>query len=455
MDDYILENFDFKNNYKDAKIVFITFIVFLTILYLLSLYVIAHFYETKNFKCLYIYLALLLCPTIFTQIICFFWAIGILFSKKKLKWKTVSEKISPSSLTTLSFFTLLYAISSYIFVVVYLYLLTNIGVFDFTNTELYTEPEITLDRLIEKNIISKKHRLKIEKQVKEGKENVKNKKIVMGFLLKNSFIHIPSMQQKIKEIGKHFKQYKVVLFENDSSDGTRDILNDWSSVDNHIDLMKCCDLGNCECKLNWQDPKSKGPVSNFRIDKMRFMREQMLKHVQKNYSDYDYFMIMDFDISGAIFIDGFFTTFQNNKEWDMVFGNGLNSTPIPFFHNELYLYDIMAYIPQEQKIISDSQSSTDNIKDFFKQNRKLKPYWKNHTWKKTKSGFNGICIYKMNSIKNCSYINSKKFYCEHIDLNNNMIENGHDKIYYNPTMILFPGQQCEHRLKLMFKFFKK
>jgi len=44
MDDYILENFDFKNNYKDAKIVFITFIVFLKILSLLSLYVIAHFY---------------------------------------------------------------------------------------------------------------------------------------------------------------------------------------------------------------------------------------------------------------------------------------------------------------------------------------------------------------------------------------------------------------------------
>ena len=45
------------------------------------------------------------------------------------------------------------------------------------------------------------------------------------------------MQEKIKKIGKHFKDYKVVLFENDSSDGTRDILNDWSSNDNHIDII--------------------------------------------------------------------------------------------------------------------------------------------------------------------------------------------------------------------------
>ena len=450
MDNYILENFDFKNNYKDAKIVFIIFIIFLVILYLLSLYVIMYFCQTKNYKTLYIYLILLLCPTFFSQIICFFWAIVILSIgiKKKIKLKN-------NSLTFLSFFTLLYSISSYIFIVLYLYLLTNISLFDFNHSELYTEPEISLNELIEKNIISKKYKSKIEKQVKEGKENVKDKKIVMGFLLKNSFVHISSMQEKIKKIGKHFKDYKVVLFENDSSDGTRDILNDWSSNDNHIDIIKCCHLGNCECKLNWQDPKSKGVITNFRIDKMRFMREEMLKHVKKNYNDYDYYMIMDFDISGSMYIDGFFTSFQNNKDWDMVFGNGINSTPIPFFHNELYLYDIMAYVPIEQKTIPNSQNSFQNVKNFFTENKKLKKIWKSYKWKKSKSGFNGICIYKMNSILNSSYINSKKFYCEHIDLNNNMIENGHDKIFYNPAMILFPGQQCQHRLKLIFNFFKK
>jgi hypothetical protein len=448
MDEFILENFDFKNNYKDAKIVFIIFIVFFVILYFLSLYVIIYFYETKNFKCLYIYLILLLCPTIFTQLICFFWALTLICMKRN------NIKKSTLHITSFGFFTLVYAISCYIFIVIYLYLLTNISLFDFKNKELYTKPIIELDELIKKKIILKKHKSKIEKQSQEGKNNVKDKKIVMGFLLKDSTIHISSMQKKIKEMGKYFKDYKVVLFENDSKDGTRDILNEWSLHDKHIDIIKCCDLGDCECRLNWKDLKSKGPISDFRIDKMRFMRERMLRHVSKNYSHYDYYMIMDFDISGSLFIDGFFTTFHHNN-WDMVFSNGLNSSPIPFFHNKLYLYDILAYVPYDHKQIEYSKSNYQNIIDFFRENKKLEINLKNLKWKEAKSGFNGLAIYKMKSVKNCSYLNNKKFYCEHIDIHNNMIENSYEKIYFNPSIIMFPGQQCEHRLKMISKMFSK
>ena len=43
---------------------------------------------------------------------------------------------------------------------------------------------------------------------------------------------------------------------------------------------------------------------------------------------------------------------------------------------------------------------------------------KNMNIQKCKSGFNGLIIYKMNSILNCSYDKNTKqdFKCEHIDL---------------------------------------
>ena len=118
------------------------------------------------------------------------------------------------------------------------------------------------------------------------------------------------MQQKINALGSQFENYHVILFENDSQDETRNLLHDWEENDNHVTLLKCCDLGNCECQLNWKDQNElKGLISDKRIDKMRFMRQKVLNHVQDNFSSWDYFCFMDFDLKGAIFKDGFFTSF--------------------------------------------------------------------------------------------------------------------------------------------------
>ena len=76
---------------------------------------------------------------------------------------------------------------------------------------------------------------------------------------------------------------------------------------------------------------------------------------------------------------------------------------------------------------------------------------------KSKSGFNGMAIYKMDAISNSSYMNTEK-YCEHIDLHYDMYNNGYDRIYYNPSMVLFVGQNGPDRINLVNEignFFKK
>ena len=48
------------------------------------------------------------------------------------------------------------------------------------------------------------------------------------------------------------------------------------------------------------------------------MRQYVLDYIKEHFSDWDFLAVMDFDLKGAIYEDGFFTTFSNlNTGFDM------------------------------------------------------------------------------------------------------------------------------------------
>ena len=79
------------------------------------------------------------------------------------------------------------------------------------------------------------------------------------------------------------------------------------------------------------------------------------------------------------------------------------------------------------------------IKQLLNHQQKLLNSEINSDFVRCKSGFNGLAIYKYDSIVNCKYMNSRR-YCEHVDLHQDMYSKGYDNIYFNPNMILFVGQ---------------
>ena len=258
------------------------------------------------------------------------------------------------------------------------------------------------------------------------------------------------MRQKIEKLGKQFKNYHIVLFENDSIDSSREMFQQWQKVDAHFTLLDCCSLGDCNCNLNWQDAsKMKGIISSTRIKKMRFMRQYVLDYIKRRFIDWDYVAVMDFDLKGAIFEDGFFTTFSNlTGDFDMTFAAGYTTVPI---FNSLFLYDGIAYQPFGKK--NGLKKGGDVLKCLYTQlmmNKDLLKFPTPLTILKCKSGFNGMAIYAMNSLKNASYDKTEHI-CEHVDLHLDMVKNGNDKIYYNPMMILFVGQQGPTRKSVLFK----
>jgi len=68
------------------------------------------------------------------------------------------------------------------------------------------------------------------------------------------------------------------------------------------------------------------------------------------------------------------------------------------------------------------------------------------------SAFNGLAIYKISSILDSRYIIAPKS-CGHVGLHDNMRQNNHDKLFINPSMLLYAGMQGPtNRFKTAWEF---
>ena len=447
--DMTCEEFEYVPNKKTSIIILSVTISFFIMTFFLTMLTIISLYQQKKFKLFYTLYALLITPTYIGQFVCFIFSILYLWKasvRQELRFGNIPYWVWMTSI-------LLYGFFCYVMIGVLLYFFADMTFFDFSNKKFYQEPFCSISDLQNLSIFSKnaKKEKRFETLKNLGYQNAKNYRVVFCFLARNSSYHVNKMRVKIETIGRHFKNYHVLLFENDSNDGTREMLQDWASENSKITILDCCSLGNCECKLDWKKATYDGVHSKSRIDKMRMMRQYMLDHVKKDFANWDYSIVMDFDLEGSIFKDGFFTSFAYNQ-FDVMFASGL--TLFPVFFNKYMLYDAWAFLAENDEI--DNINKTDIIKDFFHQSKTLFKYPINFQIKKAKSGFNGFAIYKISSIMSASYINKiSNSNCEHIDLHLHMIDNGYSKIYFNPCAILFVGQQGEKRIKYLKGIFTK
>ena len=334
----------------------------------------------------------------------------------------------------------LYLFICYYMIEVYLYFFTNLSYFDMVNPALFKRT-IVDEKFVNKYIKIPKSK-KYKESIENGYKNAKNKTIVLAALARDVELRTPDSIVKMEKTGECFKDYRIVIFENDSKDKSRELLSEWSKKNNKVILMDCCDEGSCECKLKNENSYKLGWAGKKRIEKMRHYREKILRYTTKNFSDFDYYLLYDFDLQGGIYLDGLITSFSKD-DWDMVFARGLQSMP-QITKKRLILYDSLPYIPDYMDF-----NHKRNLQYMF--NKFDKDLGKKNVGSKfikCKSGFNGLSIYNMKSIIDKSYTKSD-FYCEHIDLHYDMYNKGNDKIFYNPNMIMFAGQPGPNRIELL------
>lgn len=279
-----------------------------------------------------------------------------------------------------------------------------------------------------------------------GKNIIKSKKIAICGLARNVYSISPNFMDKLIQLGIDFKEYKIVIFENDSIDNTRNIIKQYQLYNNNIILLDCCDDGSCDCKLNHIHPKVIGEGSKKRIDKMAYLRNKYLNYIKHNLSDYDYMLVIDIDITGGIYMNGYYSTFS--KDWDVITARGLRQIPGTYGYINS-IYDPLAYIPYNDTYISGYNKDRysihyNELKSFIKYNigDPLIP---------VKSSFNGIAIYKIKDILDIEY--DSKTRCEHIDFNFKLC-NKDKHIYIDPSLILQVGNDYMLEESRLITFFK-
>jgi len=235
----------------------------------------------------------------------------------------------------------------------------------------------------------------------------KHKVLVLGISRDNRW----QLQRVIKYIeitAKQFADYKVIIFENDSTDGTKFMLKMWSKLNNKVEIITQ--------DFNLQ----KRPSLKFLAD----IRNKYLNQIEGKYPDYDLLMMLDMDMYRGWDIRGIYDTFSQFSNWQAVCANGLDmQTGTRMYDAFSFRSDEYPHEPEEKDYWTNI---VPNMQKVYPVNTPLIP---------VKSCFNGLAFYKRKYISGCRY-DSINEDCEHIAFHQCIRDKNGGEMYLNPSMII-------------------
>jgi len=241
---------------------------------------------------------------------------------------------------------------------------------------------------------------------KESLNDMKQYNVIFGGAARDVSKNIESILKRIDICGKKFNSYQLIIYENDSKDGTRDILLKNKKENYHYIFED-----------NVEEPRRTKRLEHGRNLVLNKARELN----RNNY--YQYLIIIDLDHVNDT--DTFTDTFQTNfnrDDWDVVTAN------------QAFYYDLWAL--RNKDLNHDCIHESTKCLDL---GGKIK--FEGKQFIEVDSAFGGVGIYKLSSIPDtCKYVGEYqdgKEKCEHVEFNECIKKNG-GKIFINPEFINGP-----------------
>lgn len=244
--------------------------------------------------------------------------------------------------------------------------------------------------------------------------SLKSINIIFCSTVRNIESYVEKGLKNIDLCGQKFNNYAVIIYENDSNDKTRDLLNKYKK-NNYYYIF---------------EDKVSEPRRTMRIANGRNKILDKIKEINKdNY--YQYMVMLDLDDinDSGTFVSSIETCFKYNN-WDVLTGN----------QSDVY-YDLWAlrkkgYMEYDcWKKLKELESNPDN--EYAYVGSKQIVYLPNQLLP-VDSAFGGIAIYKLSSIPDeCRYIgkyDDGDELCEHVEFNKCIKKNG-GKIYINTNFL--------------------
>ena len=251
-------------------------------------------------------------------------------------------------------------------------------------------------------------------------ETQKNKCCICG-PVKNCGPYLEKVLENIERIGSLFEDYRIILFYDNSTDNSLQILKDFQSKNLRLSFFV-----------------NKKPLSKFRTHNIAFARNFCLKQIKEKYADFPYFIMMDFDdVNAKTVRPEILEKYLNLDTWDA----------LSFQTNPSY-YDIWGLSIYPYCFSYNHFKNTPIHNHVFLKNyidNKLKNL-KNGELLSCISSFNGFSIYRTSKFSNTCYdgrvrmdLLPKKYLISHMIAANSRIifkDFGHIKGKY---------EDCEHR----------
>jgi hypothetical protein len=229
------------------------------------------------------------------------------------------------------------------------------------------------------------------------------------------------------------KDYRIVIYENDSTDNTKQILKKWAddrgSEKIHVLLNEGVSVEETIPLSN--NVSCNSFFSKKRIEKMVYFRNQYLSYYRNMAWEADYVIVVDLDVA-TLFIENILSSFALPNEWDAVTAYGYSLSP----SLKRRYHDTYALVEYEKE--NEPQTEI-KMKKLALKYGKMK---NNNSLIRVFSAFGGLAIYRYEAIKNIDYQlisnndNRVEVYCEHFSIYLQMKKNGYDKVYINPCMHL-------------------
>jgi len=250
---------------------------------------------------------------------------------------------------------------------------------------------------------------------------LKRKKIAFSICAKDCANELRVTLARLFELGKFFSDFRVFLAENDSQDGTKELLLSLGSY--LADRLKVSSFDGI------------GDLIPSRTARLSSLRNALQREILKSDYEPDYLMIVDADglIDSVFSLDGVFSCFEYEQAWDGVFPVG-----------DTHYYDI--YALRHNDLGSDDYInkifSMDNVlpmeyRSFLAATIRTLPLKNLDGWLKVDSAFGGIGLYKWQTVKDCVYsgLNDGTEICEHVPYNRSICSSG-GFLYINPRLVI-------------------
>lgn len=248
-----------------------------------------------------------------------------------------------------------------------------------------------------------------------GLARMRQSSVVVCGLARNVAEVLPVTLARVERLGELFADYRVILFENDSRDGTAAVLTEWSRRNPRGRVLSET-LGDCV-----------NPTARClrRAERMARYRNRYLDVVKSEFADFTHAIVLDTDLKGGWSLDGLADTFGHDA-WDFVGSNGIIFKRLKRDWNVPVQYDAWAF-RLDDKMTPLPVHAVNAMQ--WQRGQPLVP---------VTSCFGGLGVYRMPALLAAGY---DGWDSEHVPLHQQMRQNGDDRLFLNPSQITVYGRR--------------